>query len=214
MTEAEWLSCAYAPAMATYLGNRISARKGRLFDVACCRRLWHLFGRAEVRGAILVGERYADGEASDDELRAALRTLQTARAKQPTSSRHGKAHEAATYVAVPWNSGFCLHSGAMHGVAVSASPAEEQEQRALAELVREFFGNPFRSVRYDPAWLSAEVEATAKGIYADHDLASMPVLADALEDAGCDEAGLLGHCRSGGPHYRGCWALDLILGKR
>src|SRR5215469_10285466 len=113
MTETDWLSCTYAPLMADYLGERVSPRKGRLFDVACCRRVWHLFGRAEVREAILVGERYADGEASDDELHAALRTLQVARAAQPTTSRHGKTHEMATYVAVRSFLGYCLQRSAM-----------------------------------------------------------------------------------------------------
>jgi hypothetical protein len=88
--------------------------------------------------------------------------------------------------------------------------AEEREQAAL---LFDVFGNPFRPVTVDPQWLTSTVVALARGIYADRAFDRLPILADALQDAGCDHPALLDHCRSGGPHVRGCWVVDLLLGK-
>jgi hypothetical protein len=84
-------------------------------------------------------------------------------------------------------------------------------------LLRDILGNPFRPVpRVDPrclSWNGGTVPKLAAAIYADRAFDRLPVLADALEDAGCTDAALLGHLRGGGEHVRGCWALDLVLGK-
>jgi hypothetical protein len=80
-------------------------------------------------------------------------------------------------------------------------------------LIRDIFGNPFRPVTADPSWLSSTVVALAEGIYADRAFDRLPILADALQDAGCDDAEVLDHCRGGGTHVRGCWVVDLLLGK-
>jgi hypothetical protein len=83
----------------------------------------------------------------------------------------------------------------------------------MAVVCRDIFGNPFRTGAVDPAWLTATVVALAQGIYADRAFERLPILADALEEAGCDDAQLLGHCRGRGPHVRGCWAVDLVLAR-
>jgi len=80
-------------------------------------------------------------------------------------------------------------------------------------LIRCIFDNPFRPVAVDPSWLAFDAAALATGIYADRAFDRMPILADALQDAGCDNANILNHCRSDGPHVRGCWVVDLLLGK-
>ena len=87
-------------------------------------------------------------------------------------------------------------------------------------LFRDIFGNPFRPVAIFPAWKSQTVVSLAQAAYEQRelpagtlDVARLAVLADALEDAGCDQADLLGHLRGPGPHVRGCWAVDLLLGK-
>jgi hypothetical protein len=87
------------------------------------------------------------------------------------------------------------------------------ETTALADLLRCVFGNPFRPLAFDPAWRTPTAVALAEATYAARDFAGLPVLADALEDAGCDAAELLAHLRGPGPHARGCWALDAVLGK-
>ncbi len=74
-------------------------------------------------------------------------------------------------------------------------------------------GNPYRPVAFAPAWRTPTVLALAEGVYADRAFDRLPVLADALADAGCDGVPLLAHLRSPGPHARGCWPVDLVLGK-
>jgi hypothetical protein len=91
------------------------------------------------------------------------------------------------------------------------------ELAAQCDLLRDVFGNPFRPVTFDPAWRTPTVVALARQMDEApddrRDYAALPILADALQDAGCDSADLLDHCRGKGPHVRGCWALDLVLGK-
>jgi hypothetical protein len=82
-----------------------------------------------------------------------------------------------------------------------------------AWLLRCIFENPFRPVLLDPSWLTSTVVALAQGIYEERAFERMPILADALQDAGCDNADILDHCRGGGTHVRGCWVVDLVLGK-
>ena len=82
-----------------------------------------------------------------------------------------------------------------------------------ASIFREVFGNPFRPVTTDPSWLTETVVSLATGIYAERAFDRMPILADALEEAGCDHTDILTHCRGDGPHVRGCWVVDLLLGK-
>jgi hypothetical protein len=79
-------------------------------------------------------------------------------------------------------------------------------------LLRDVLDNVFAPVAFDPGWRTEAVVGLARGMYETRDFAPMPVLADALEDAGCANPDVLAHCR-GGPHVRGCWVVDLVLGK-
>jgi hypothetical protein len=83
----------------------------------------------------------------------------------------------------------------------------------LAFTLHDIFGNPFRPVTFDPAWRTATAIGVAQTMYDTRDFGAMPILADALEDAGCEQAEILSHCRGDGPHVRGCWVVDLVLGK-
>jgi hypothetical protein len=88
------------------------------------------------------------------------------------------------------------------------------EGAVQAALVRCIFGNPFRPVTFDPAWRTSDVLALAQGIYDERAFDRMPILADALQDAGCTNDDILTHCRdTNTPHARGCWVVDLVLGK-
>jgi len=90
----------------------------------------------------------------------------------------------------------------------------EVELATQCRLLRDIFGNPFRPVALGPAWLTSDVLALARGIYDEKAFDRMPILADALQDAGCTNEDVLAHCRDGLlPHVRGCWVLDLVLGK-
>jgi hypothetical protein len=68
-------------------------------------------------------------------------------------------------------------------------------------------------VTADPSWLTSTVTALARQMYESRDFSVMPILADALQDAGCENPDIIAHCRESGPHVRGCWVVDLILGK-
>jgi hypothetical protein len=94
---------------------------------------------------------------------------------------------------------------------------EKSEQVWMASILRCIFGPlPFRPITITPAWLSWHdglLVSMARQMYDSRDFTDMPALADALEEAGCDNTDILGHCRSGGEHVRGCWIVDLVLGK-
>jgi len=81
------------------------------------------------------------------------------------------------------------------------------------DLLRDIIGNPFRRVTADLRWLTSTAVVLARSIYEERAFDRLPILADALEEAGCDNPDVLAHCRGDGPHVRGCWAVDLVLGK-
>ena len=84
----------------------------------------------------------------------------------------------------------------------------------LVALAHEVFGNPFRPVVFDPSWRTDTAVSLARGMYESRDFSPMPILADALQDAGCEDPDILSHCRdANAAHVRGCWVLDLVLGK-
>jgi hypothetical protein len=82
-----------------------------------------------------------------------------------------------------------------------------------AAVLRDVFRHPFNSAAFNPAWRSADTTGLARAIYDDRAFERLPILADALMDAVCDDEDILNHCRSSGPHVRGCWVVDLVLGK-
>jgi hypothetical protein len=89
----------------------------------------------------------------------------------------------------------------------------DAELKSQSHLLRDIFGNPFCPVTLDPVWQTANVLALAEAIYTERAFDRMPILGDALEEAGCTNNEILDHCRSGGEHVRGCWVVDLLLGK-
>jgi hypothetical protein len=108
---------------------------------------------------------------------------------------------------------FACASFAINNMAVDSTNAVN-ESACQCDLLRDVFGNPFRSVTLDPSWRSPTTTSLANVIYAERRFDDMPVLADALEEAGCTNDDILDHCRGPGPHVRGCWVVDLILGKQ
>jgi hypothetical protein len=111
---------------------------------------------------------------------------------------------AAATGAAPW----CEE---VHATRLAARDAEVACQAAL---LRDIFGPlPFRQVMFEPPWQTPAVMALATNIYEERRWEDMPVLGDALQEAGCDDAEVLSHCRGDGLHTRGCWVVDLLLGK-
>jgi hypothetical protein len=118
------------------------------------------------------------------------------------------------------------NGAADHGIAAAESGTDapqviwdnglRNEWGRQCDLLRDIFGTPFRSVAIEPFWLAwndGTVVKLAQSIYEDRAFDRLPILADALEDAGCREPHIVGHCRGSGPHCRGCWVVDLLLGK-
>jgi hypothetical protein len=223
MTEAEWLGCEDVTALLKCLGEKASARKLRLFGVACCRSVWHLLKHVRSRRAVETAERHADGLASDEELddaRSGAAAAFRAESRKVYASDTAAAARAAETVC-------CLPSSAADAASrevaeLRADPvAQAKLRKAHVPLLRDIFGNPLRPPAFQLGWRSPLVVTLASGIYDGPrredgtfaDPRALAVLADALEDAGCNNAELLRHLRGSGPHIRGCWALDLILGK-
>jgi hypothetical protein len=92
-------------------------------------------------------------------------------------------------------------------------PVYAAESAAHCNIIRDIFGNPFRPIFFSPAWRTDSAVALARQMYDSRDFCAMPILADALQEAGCDSEDILAHCRGDGPHVRGCWVVDLVLGK-
>jgi hypothetical protein len=90
---------------------------------------------------------------------------------------------------------------------------QRENTELLRRLAHDIFGNPFRPAAFDPRWRTPDTVGLARAIYEDRAFERMPLLADALMDAGCADEQVLGHCRGDGPHVRGCWVVDLVLGK-
>jgi hypothetical protein len=183
----------------------------RLFACACCRLAWDQLTDARSRAAVEVGERFADGLATQDELtrahQAALAVLEPL-GTAPPETPAGAAEAAAS----PLPSAAAVLSAWGYSVGHRRSP----EGARLAALLRDLLGNPFRPRNLDPTWLAWNggcVAKLARRIYDERDFAALPVLADALEEAGCADADILRHCREPGPHVRGCWVVDLLRRK-
>jgi hypothetical protein len=214
MTEAEWCPCDEPARMFSFLAQRVRPRKARLFAVACCRLAWSAFRDERSRNLIDVAERFADQLASRAEMRAAAKA---ALAAELEAARHEQGPEglAAWYAA----DAAVMLSGTGEWDASAVSAVSFKLTMVLgrarqAEVIRELFGNPFRPVESAVDWRSEQVVVLARTVYANRDFSDMPLLAEALQQVGCAETSVLAHCRQPAPHYRGCWVVDLILGKR
>jgi hypothetical protein len=218
-------------------------RLQRLFACACCRRAWHLFGDERERRVIETAERAADGKASRQELADAAagaaslvreRDGDFVRGAPPQGSpewNEAVVRRMLAYAVQSVASNWLSYSAGGPAMSVPAAlsywaarqtPAaqgevQQAEMRRMAGLLRDLFGNSFRPPpAVDAAWAKANggvVARMAQAIYDGHCFGDLPALADALQEAGCADAEVLGHCR-GGEHARGCWLVDRLLGKR
>jgi hypothetical protein len=215
MAEAQWLTCESIEDMLQVFPANTSARKLRLFAVACCRRLP---GLAELSlRALDVAERHAEGLAGPDALRQAYMEAFGLVARHEDNPPDEQAYNATQAVAwavvVPiigpreMAASAAYHAGrALPGLA---------ERRAQALLLADILLAP-PSATVSPAWLAWDggtVVALARAVESEQTFERLPILADALEDAGCTDAAILDHCRGPGPHTQGCWVVDALLGK-
>jgi hypothetical protein len=209
-------------------------RKARLFAVGCCRLLDRWITEACCRRAVEKSELFADGLIPQQTLggirkefssaeRTRLRRIFEGRGyaphfdELPDSSRPGV--WAGTYDAChsllradAWDAARLCNVAARN--TLWELPDRRKGLGHLQRVLRDVFGDSLRPSTFDPRWRSADAVGLARGIYEDRAFDRLPLLADALMDAGCDDEQVLGHCRSAGPHVRGCWVVDLVLGKK
>jgi hypothetical protein len=219
MTESEWLAWRSDPgSLLNVVRDQISERKFRLFACACCRRIWHLLTDERSRKAVEVGELFADGRVDEEKLgvaRTAAGAFAGPASKQAALAAFS-AYHTVTLLGI-WT------FAAANRAASCLGPKKESEQKEQSRLFRDVICNPFRPVTIRSAiltWHDATVVRLAQAAYDERhspsgtlDTSRLAVLADALEEAGCTSEDVLGHLRGPGPHVRGCWAIDLCLGK-
>jgi hypothetical protein len=198
-------------------------RKLRLFAVACCDRISELIVFAPSQEAVRVAEAFADEEISREEFDwatapacqalwgyldvgpEALDGMDQCAAEAVANCVDGEAHLFQAAELAASSAGYAR---------VRADGHRATEEAAQVALLRDIFGNPFRPVVFDPTWRTNTAVCLAQQMYESRDFSAMPILADALQDAGCDNEDILNHCRDPKQvHVRGCWVVDLVLGK-
>jgi hypothetical protein len=214
MTEAEWLVSDDPEAMLAVVRDTVNDRKTRLLGCAYVRWVWSLCGEVPPR-TIGIAEEYADGTTSKGALRRARKAVQGEREALEATGAGMRPRWGAYWLleTVATLGAYSSVVAELRRLTSDVLKVEESEWSSLSGLLRDIFGNPFRPVTLDPNWRTSTVVALAAQMYDSRDFSAMPILADALQDAGCDSAAILEHCRGSGPHVRGCWVVDLVLGK-
>jgi hypothetical protein len=241
--ETQWFACTDPRPMLAFLSSKVRDRKLRLFACACCLRTEQFLNDEQTRVAIDVVEQFWDGKvvhkvyaAAEKAAADSVAVLRHAvAAKQATSSSSNSQGVkllaylfAAEAVLGCFGKSFVDVAaecrGALRGFRTAdiedddesrkqGESIEVAERAIQAALIRDIFGNPFRPVSVEGSWLTSTIVTLAHDIYEDRTFDRMPVLADSLQGSGCNNADILDHCRSDGPHVRGCWVVDLMLGK-
>ena len=235
ITEVEWRAATDCDPLLKVIMPTATDRKLRLFACACCRRIWELLVDPRCRRAVELSEQVADGVAHARQLRTASQAAKRAWLKirtvwdRSSTLFQGDAAVHAATTPVFYGS-IAAHELAAarprefvaRSVAYAVMAAENmvdcpgdagvRERSSQCALLRDLFGNPFRPVAFSPAWRTDTVVALAAQMYESRGFGAMPILADALQDAGCDNDDILSHCRDASvSHVRGCWVIDLVL---
>jgi hypothetical protein len=207
MTADEWRACCDPQKMSVAVNRRASDRKWRLVGCAFCRRIWPLLPHDLNRELVLAVEENPAGEFEDPDLNAAIR----ASSRVQSECAGDDAYWAAKYLGRSYYK-FDPVTAVVAVASRTTGGDRSAERKVQAELIRCILGDPFRPVAFDPMWRSETAVTLARGIYDLHAFDRLPILADALEEVGCDHPEVLAHCRGPGPHARGCWVVDAVLG--
>jgi hypothetical protein len=192
--------------------DRRDERRLRLFAFACCRRGWELLPMA-ARQAVEAGERLADEGLPQAALSAVERAAYSA-VSQSIWLVEYHPHQAGRWAVAAHLDDVLEYTPKCILAGRTEKQAKAAEERAQCDLLRDIFGNPFHPVIFSPKWRTDTAVSLARTIYESREFSAMPILADALQDAGCDNDLILTHCRDTTlAHVRGCWVVDLVLGK-
>jgi hypothetical protein len=207
VTEEEWLAATDPIPMLGCLGGEPSDRKLRLFACTCYRLIPGFLEPGGYRDALELTEKDIESPVEQE----AIDQLRVQRGMW-WYRRSGLA-EANAAMDTYW-----LDLRGLEWLELCSDETREtlERERAsgpLAVRMREVFGNPYRPTVFDSSWRTDTVLSLATQMYESRDFSTMPSMADALQDAGCENADILDHCRGAGPHVRGCWVVDLVLGK-
>jgi hypothetical protein len=235
MTEKEWLTSEDVGELLGYLDS-ISDVESRfdLVIVAFCRRVWNLLTDPRSKECVELLEEFACTSIPDD-IYEAMRNSSSAASRAAGEREMSDPQQSAAYSAAHavYNAVYGLIDRLSNDVACAVASAkwpanasrafeattgglepDAEELRWQAGCVRCVFGNPFREVTFNPAWRTDTAVAIAHLMYDSREFGAMPILADALQDAGCEDEHILMHCRdAAATHVRGCWVCDLVLGK-
>lgn len=195
-------------------------RKRRLVSCACTRAVLKFLPSEPFVEAVEFAERMADGH-KDDKLWGEVRKRLRAASKQLDNE---PAHHAAGAVLACTEKQFMSFKMAIESASFAESCLDrsrwdetgEQVARTQCDYVRDIFGDPFAPIAPDPdwsKWSDGTVPRLAEEVYESRSYEAIPILGDALQDAGCDNQDVLNHCYQGGPHVRGCWVVDLFRPK-
>jgi hypothetical protein len=229
MGEHDWLIGVDAQAMLDHALTFATERKLRLFACGCLRRYWPLLKFIRQRQAVEFAERWADGLADLDQRPAMEERLQMDAGDPPYFEAYlFQAAAAVINESAAEAARQCRELTMQHAVRAEAeelppgvnearmiAAARTAEGRGQCGVLRELLGNPFRPSVVRPEWLSANSGAArhlARLIADEGRFAELGILADALEDGGCDDEALVRHLREPAGHLRGCWGLDAVLG--
>ena len=238
MTETEWLTCSEnsePQTMLEFVRPQTTERKCRLLAVSFCRHILPLVSEPIGHQAVVIAEQYADGLVSLEEMLAVSKQVFDCYSSSPNTAyvmntepslsikTSSIALQATAFLTGAFDNYLdlccqCTDLATLRWALLRAKPNEEVPPwRTRIEwqflLIEDVIGNAFRLIAIEPCWLSRNVIRLAQAIYDERTFERMPILADALKEAGCADSDLLSHCRGPGPHVRGCWAVDLVLGK-
>jgi hypothetical protein len=227
MTEQKWLECTSLEPMLEILKQSTKHRRFRLLACACCRLVWDYLVDERSRRVIELTEDYLENRVDEHTFRVGSNAARDACAqlefdvddRKYVGTNVDKLHVAIAFAA--WDASNADNFVYANSVVLTVEEVlgvkvKGHEGLVLANLLRDIFGNPFRPVSINLEWLTwndGTVRRVAQSIYEEKTFNQMPILADALEDAGCDNEDILNHCRSGGEHVRACWVVDALLGK-
>lgn len=217
MTERDWLTSTFPEPMLIYLRGRGSERKFRLLACACCRRIHYLLVDPRSRAVVDEADSWADHPVPSSITATVRQFWEYRRTLAPHTPIHDAAWTAGAVAgAYAWAAAWNVVSDVRRAISFSNPGNAVLEGCEQGRLLREIFGNPFRPVTIEESWLSWNdriVSRLAQVIYDERRFQDMPILADAIEEAGCTNGALLEHCRSEALHVRGCWVIDLLLKK-